>query len=132
MSSLPTIGLHCSIHFTFVYSLLAGLPGFARDSKLLLFSADMIFPTMLAPHRITNPGVSLNGNTGILTQLADTRKLFMLWPPGRHINPPKSPLGYRGANCFSLCPFPGESAGVYQMLCQLVHPFGSYSRFLNF
>ena len=46
--------------------------------------------------------------------------------------PPKCPLGYRGLIVFSLCPFPDEFAGVYQMLCQLVYPFGSYSRFLNF
>ena len=46
--------------------------------------------------------------------------------------PPKWPLGYGRANCFSLCPFPDETAGVYQIWCQLVHPFGSYSRFLNF
>ena len=33
---------------------------------------------------------------------------------------------------FSLCPFPDEYAHVCQIWCQLVHPFGSYSRFLIF
>ena len=96
---------------------------------------------MLAPHRITYPGVSWNGNTGILTQLADTRELFMLLTYSilksvqlcsnssyawifDHINPPPIPPPPGS--------FPDESAGVYQMWCQLVHPFGSYSRFLNF
>ena len=35
--------------FEEIYKPLAGLPGFARDSKLHLFSLDMIFPTILAP-----------------------------------------------------------------------------------
>ena len=30
-------------------TILAGLPGFARDSKLHLFSADMIFPVQCWP-----------------------------------------------------------------------------------
>ena len=51
------------------------------------------------------------------------------WPPK---TPQNAPWGIEGLIVFSLCPFPDESAGVYQMLCQLVHPFGSYSRFVNF
>ena len=43
-----------------------------------------------------------------------------------------SPLRYRMSNCFSLCLFPDATAGVYQILCQLVHTFGNYSRFVNF
>ena len=37
-----------------------------RPALLHIFSADMIFPTMLAPHRTTNPAT-----TGILTQLSE-------------------------------------------------------------
>ena len=40
-------------------------------------------------------------------------------------------LGYRGANCLSLCPFPDESTDVYQIWCQSVQPFDSFSRLLN-
>ena len=46
--------------------------------------------------------------------------------------PKMPPGGIEGLIVFSLCTFPDESAGVYQIWCQLVHPFGSYSRFLNF
>ena len=37
-------------------------------------------------------------------------------------------------NCvfFSLCPFPYESADVYQISCQSVQPFGRFSRLLHF
>ena len=54
---------------------------------------------------------------------------FCIFDP---LNPPKFPLGYRGANCFWHIPFPNESADVYQIWCQSVHPFGSFSRFVNF
>ncbi len=37
-------------------------------------------------------------------------------------------VGYRGANCFSICPFPDESTDVYQIWCQSVQPFGSFPR----
>ena len=40
--------------FEEIYKPLAGLPGFARDSKLHLFSLDMIFPTILAPKQNYN------------------------------------------------------------------------------
>ena len=40
-------------------------------------------------------------------------------------------LGYRGANCLSLCPFPDESTDVYQIWCESVQPFDSFSRLLN-
>ena len=56
-------------------------------------------------------------------------RFLNFWPPK---TPQNSPWGIDGLIVFSLCPFPDESAGVYQMLCQLVHPFDSYSRFLNF
>ena len=46
--------------------------------------------------------------------------------------PPQCPLVYRGANCFSLCPFPDESADVYQIWCQSVQPFGRFSGLLHF
>ena len=40
-------------------------------------------------------------------------------------------LGYHGANCLSLCPFPDESIDVYQIWCQSVQPFDSFPRLLN-
>ena len=40
-------------------------------------------------------------------------------------------LGYRGANCLSLCPFSDESTDVYQIWCQSVQPFDSFPRLLN-
>ena len=58
-------------------------------------------------------------------------RFLNFWPP-KPPPPPKCPLGIEGLIVFSLCPFPDESAGVYLILCQLVHPFESYSRFLNF
>ena len=42
--------------------------------------------------------------------------------------PPNAALGYRGANYFSLCLFPDESTDLYRVLCQSVHPFGSFPR----
>ena len=56
-------------------------------------------------------------------------RFLNFWPPK---NPQNAPWGIEGLIVFSLCPFPDESAGVYQIVCQLVHLFGSYSRFLNF
>ena len=38
-------------------------------------------------------------------------------------------MGIEGLIVFSLCPFPVEYTEVYQIVWQLVHPFGSYSRF---
>ncbi len=40
-------------------------------------------------------------------------------------------LGYCGANCLSLCPFPDESTDVYQIWCKSVQPFDSFPRLLN-
>ena len=40
-------------------------------------------------------------------------------------------LGYRGANCLSLCPFPDESTDMYQIWYQSVQPFDSFPRRLN-
>ena len=51
------------------------------------------------------------------------------WPTK---TPQMPPWGLEELIVFSLCPFPDESAHVCQILCQLVHPFGRYSRFLNF
>ena len=56
-------------------------------------------------------------------------RFLNFWPPK---TPQNSPWGIDGLIIFSLCTFPDETAGVYQIWCQLVHPFGSYSRFLNF
>ena len=51
-----------------------------------------------------------------------------LWPPK---NPPKCPWGIVGRIVFSLCPFPDESADVYQIRCQSVQSFDSFPRLLN-
>ena len=40
-------------------------------------------------------------------------------------------LGYRGANCLSLCPFPDESTDMYHICCQSVQPFDTFPRLLN-
>ena len=56
-------------------------------------------------------------------------RFLNFWPPK---TPQNAPWGIEGLIVFSLCPFPDESAGVYQIWCQLVDPFGSYSRFLSF
>ena len=40
-------------------------------------------------------------------------------------------LGYRWANCLSLCPFPDESTDMYQIWCQSVQPFDSFPWLLN-
>ena len=40
-------------------------------------------------------------------------------------------LGYRGANCLSLCPFPDKSTEVCQIWCQSVQPFDSFPRLFN-
>ena len=46
-------------------------------------------------------------------------------------NPPKCPWRTVGRIVFSLCPFPQESADVYQIWCQSVQPFDSFPRLLN-
>ena len=45
--------------------------------------------------------------------------------------PPNTPWDIEGLIVFSLCPFPYESAGAYQIWCQSVQPFGRLSRCLN-
>ena len=40
--------------------------------------------------------------------------------------PPETPWGIEGRIVFSLCPFPDESADLYQMWCQSVQPFDSF------
>ena len=55
-------------------------------------------------------------------------RLLNVWPPK---TPQKCPLGYWGRIVFSLCPFPDESADVYQIRCQSVQPFDSFPRLLN-
>ena len=49
-----------------------------------------------------------------------------------HLNPQNSPLGIEGLIVFSICPFPDESADVYQIWCQSVQQFGRFSRLLHF
>ena len=51
------------------------------------------------------------------------------WPPKTSQMPP---WYLEELIVFSLCPFPDESTHVCQIWCQLVNPFGSYSRFWLF
>ena len=51
-----------------------------------------------------------------------------LWPPK---TPWNAPWGIAGRLVISLCPFPVESADVYQIWCQSVQPFDSFPRHLN-
>ena len=60
------------------------------------------------------------------SRLTTFPRLFNCWP--HKPPPPNAAVGYRGANCFSLCPFPDESTDVYRISCQSVHPFGSFPR----
>ena len=55
-------------------------------------------------------------------------KHLNLWPPK---NPPKCPWGIVERIVFSLCPFPDESADVYQIRCQSGQPFDSFPKFLT-
>ena len=57
-------------------------------------------------------------------------KHYNLWPP-KPPPPPNSPGGIEGRIVFSICPFPDESADVYQIRCQPVPPFDSFPRLLN-
>ena len=43
--------------------------------------------------------------------------------------PPKKPWGIEGLIVFSLCPFPDESADLYQIWCQPVQPIDSFPIF---
>ena len=52
---------------------------------------------------------------------------FHLWHP----NPPPCPWGIVGLIVFSICPFPDESADVYQIWGQSVQQFDSFPRLLN-
>ena len=56
------------------------------------------------------------------------RSLLNCWS---HKTTHNAALGYRGANCLSLCPFPDESTDVNQIWCQSVQPFDSFPRILN-
>ena len=46
-------------------------------------------------------------------------------------DPPKTPWGIEGRIVFSLCPFPDESADLYQIWCQSVQLFDSFPKHLN-
>ena len=52
------------------------------------------------------------------------------WLHFDHLNPKMTP-GLAGLFVFRLCPFPYESADVYQIWCQSVQPFGRFSTLLN-
>ena len=45
--------------------------------------------------------------------------------------PPKYPRGIEGRIVFSLCPFPDESADMYQLWCQSVQSLDSLPRLFN-
>ena len=47
------------------------------------------------------------------------------------LKPPKTPWGIEGRIVFSLCPFPDESADLYQIWCQSVQPFYSFPKYLS-
>ena len=53
--------------------------------------------------------------------------LWLQTPPP----PPKCHWGTVGRIVFSLCPFPDESADVYQIWCQSAQPFDSFPRLFN-
>ena len=55
-------------------------------------------------------------------------RLLNLWPPK---TPPNAPWDIEGRIVFSLCPFPDESADVYQIWCQSIQLCVSFSRLLN-
>ena len=53
------------------------------------------------------------------------------WLHFDHLNAKMTP-GLEGLFVFSLCPFPCESADVYQIWCQSVQPFGRLEIFQTF
>ena len=55
-------------------------------------------------------------------------RLLNLWPPK---TPQNAPWDIERWILFSLCPFPDESADVYQIRCQSVQPFDSFPRLFN-
>ena len=55
--------------------------------------------------------------------------IFWICDPINPPPPPKCPWGIEGRIVFSRCPFPDESADVYQIWCQSVQPFDSFPRF---
>ena len=54
--------------------------------------------------------------------------VFWMGDPLTHGN---APWGIEGRIVFSLCPFPDESADVYQIWCKSVQPFDSFPILLN-
>ena len=102
-------------HCTFC-TLLAGLPGFARDSCSIIMSICAFHFYIIYFH-------FFSADHGI-PQTFD----YILTPkPPQH-----APWCIEGLIVFSLCPFRDESADVYQIWCQSVQPFGRFSRLLHF
>ena len=58
-------------------------------------------------------------------------QLFDRFPRLLNVWLPRTPWGIEGRIVFSLCPFPDESADVYQIRCQPVQPFDSFPRFCD-
>ena len=77
----------------------------------------------------TNPQICTKFGANRSSRLTASPNIWIcdpLNPP-----PPRMPLRYCGRIVFGLCPFPDESADVYQIWSQSVQPFDSFPRLLN-
>ena len=71
-------------------------------------------------------------NLHMCTKFEANRTSRLTSSPDFWIGDPLTPSpNVEGRIVFSLCPFPDESADVYQMWCQSVQPFASFPRLLN-
>ena len=102
--------------FVLLMNTLAGLPGFARDSCSIIMSICAFHFYIIYFH-------FFSADHGI------PQTFDYIFDP---LNPHNSSLGIEGLIVFSICPFPDESADVYQIWCQSVQPFGRFSRLLHF
>ena len=97
---------------------ITGLPGFARDNFSIMMSICALhfyiiyFNFFCADHGIP--------------QTFDETLMPATWGIEG-----SAPWGIEGLIVFSRCPFPDESADVYQMWCQSVQLFGILSRLLG-
>ena len=64
--------------------------------------------------------------TKVGANLTASQTFECVTPPPNH--PPKMPRGIERRIVFSRCPFPDESADMYQIWCQSVQPFDSLPR----
>ena len=78
-------------------------------------------------HSQTNPQTCTKVGANQSSWLTASPDIWMCdWPP-----PPKTPWGIEGRIVVSPCPFPDESADLYQIWCQSVQPFDSFPKNLN-